>query len=142
MLAQNFKTAADLDISNKRYVALLGVLGMLERDEIRHAPNITHGLAYGRKPRVKQCFFNMDDIFARVDCGTSACIAGSADFFFKAGFTGGSGLVDGLPENLIDLFCPGAVSQSQWKHITAEQAATALRSYLTTGEANWADALR
>lgn len=35
MLAQNFKTAADLDLADAEFEALVKVLGMLERGEIK-----------------------------------------------------------------------------------------------------------
>jgi hypothetical protein len=142
MLAQNFKTATDLGITDAEHEALTKVLGMLERDEIRHAPINYDKSFYMRKPAgVKHIDFNMGEVFSHTACGTAACIAGSCDFFFKTRFSSSNALRDDLPDALNALFCPDTLSGSEWEKITAEQAARALRSYLTTGEANWADAL-
>lgn len=70
-------------------------------------------------------------------CGTIACIGGTAE------------LVGNLPKSdfhhaakdnseLYNLFCPDDVMI--WDEITVEEAAMALRSYLTTGKADWSAA--
>lgn len=146
MLAQNFKTAADLRISDAEWNALRGVLAMLERGELQHAV-IDYNKVYERKPRNPNKMFNMGLAFAHTRCGTAACIAGSCDLFFDTNFTrfhegfGGNIISKGRTAALMDLFCPVEIDANDWDNISVEQAATALRSYLTTGEANWAEAL-
>lgn len=144
MLAQNFKTAADLSLTEREHSALIGVLGMLERDEVRHVP-VKRTFKSRLAPREKTYLFNMEHFYTKSDCGTAACIAGAADLFFgsafivHAGF--GAGLRFALSRQARELFAPRAISEDDWSQITTAQAAAALRSYLTTGEANWAEAL-
>lgn len=140
MLMQNFKPHVDLGITDAEQVALVKVLGMLERDEIRHAPIDPIRREYARKPRaVKNIGFNMQYVFGRTHCGTAACIAGSCDLLFGTKFSSANQLRD-LPTHLEQLFCPTDITTA-WSDITPAQAAAALRSYLTTGEANWDEAI-
>ncbi len=138
MLAQNFKTAADLRISDGDLAGLIKTLGMLERDEVRHVavPN-TWKIQHNPTPDM---LFNMGNIYLVVGCKTAACIAGTADLFCGTEFVVDEKLRSGLPEELHKLFCP-PISEDDWGTITVEEAARAIRSYLTTGEANWAEAL-
>lgn len=114
MLAQNFKTAAELRISDAEQGALVQVLGMMEREEITKE------------------HFAMESW----DCGTTACICGWARR------VGGADLFDqnwvGNPP-LQALF--GGNDQAVIDCRNPQQAATALRSYLTLGQPNWSDAL-
>src|SRR6185312_3240069 len=86
MLAQNFKSAEDLLLTDKQRAALITVLGMLERDEIPHFDtNVVFkvpegdwfGMSHWRLHREGQ------------DCGTVMCIGGWADavggFLVEAG---------------------------------------------------------
>lgn len=140
MLAQNFKTAADLGLQEIEIVALIKVLGMLERDEIRHTPVDHDQSDYMRRPRKVLTAFNMEAVFSRTGCGTAGCIAGSADFFFGTKFSSNNAIRRDIPDALNSVFCPWDV-QKPWGQITADEAARALRSYLTTGAANWDEAL-
>lgn len=120
MLAQNFKTAADLGISDRELDALIKVLGMLEREEIDEA------------------HFNMG-IVGEPDCGTSGCLLGwtrvaDKDVFFTLVC---KACLFPKNEGLETLFYSGEAFDA-----APSQGAAALRSYLTTGEANWAEALR
>lgn len=135
MLAQNFKSAADLKLSDQEQRALVTVLGMLERDEIRYHEACDRG-EYGGIPKTAPAAFNMSHFFAAADCGTVACIGGWAV------------LVGNLDRRIIDkrfdipglgdLFDPYcALGAGRIHNITTSQAATALRSYLTTGDARW-----
>jgi hypothetical protein len=119
MLAQNFKTATDLKIKDAGLSALIKVLGMLERGEIEAEK------------------FNMETV-GQPDCGTAGCILGwtrtiGIDEFFGLAV---SACLPPLNKPLSALFYTGNAFGA-----TREQAATALRSYLTTGDANWAEAL-
>lgn len=124
MLAQNFKTAAELGISEIEVDALIKVLGMLERGELTEQE------------------FSMDTILH--DCGSPACLCGWANYvsggraFPEAPQT--SRLYNRLPAGAINLFLLSGW-RSEWESITPSQAATALRSYLTTGVARWDEAL-
>lgn len=71
MLAQNFRTAADLGISDAELGALITVLGMLERGELVYAPHNNSTVPNG---------FNMGSVDHQTDCGTVACICGWARF--------------------------------------------------------------
>lgn len=119
MLAQNFKTAEDLGITEAKVGALIKVLGRLERGELNHSFEINTPTG-----------FNMANYFATAECGTIGCIAGWADSILpeREHFMG-------VPwkDKLAELFHGGENPRS----VTPEQAAIALRSYLTTGEARW-----
>jgi hypothetical protein len=132
MLAQNFKTATDLGISEVELDALIKVLGMLEREELVytsfHSPTVPNG-------------FNMTVTDHQDECGTVGCIMGWCRFvageevfnIFERGST------RGYPSRLMKgLFMWGRPGRG---NVQPAQAAIALRSYLTTGEANWAEAL-
>lgn len=118
MLAQNFKTAADLGISEIEHGALIAVLGMLERGEC-------HG-------------FSMYDVYHR--CQSPMCILGWARHIADD-----HSLFDDNPKSLCELFYPDTYGPARARKAIEctdqETAALALRSYLTTGEANWAEAL-
>jgi hypothetical protein len=137
MLAQNFKTAAELGITDEELEALVKVLGMLERGEIEAAP---HGVSFFHKfawsPRLpKPKFFGMADEVAVSHCGTACCFYGWARYI-----SGNERLFcfyEGRERDdaLRALFFP-----SRSKAINCsdpELGAMALRNYLTTGYANW-----
>ncbi len=128
MLANYFKTAIDLQITSAEHDALVKVLGMLEREEFTYGDAAT-----GPKT------FNMNIIFSESRCGTVACIGGWAAIlmgrdpndYMQGGHRGR------FPKELIELFWPG----ESGRFATLSQAAIAMRSYLTTGQPNWDDAL-
>lgn len=122
MLAQNFKTSAELALSDAELSALITVMGMLERGEIaeRH--------------------FDMSDFVQETGCGTVGCICGWA--YLVSEKTVFADIVekrsDDRPE-LNDLFymfnTERSLSAARPRH-----AAFALRSFLSTGVANWDEA--
>jgi hypothetical protein len=136
MLAQNFKSKEELKIEGKELSALISVLHMLEREELKHG-DIKSFL------KKKGDVFNMAAFKYVADCGTIGCIAGWADVI------GGTDLVTkccrhDLPNNLQKLFVPcltAKLGPNYLREISAPQAAVALRSYLTTGHPNWDEAL-
>lgn len=138
MLAQSFKSAADLGLTTDEQGALIKVLGMLEREEIAYRER--GGRMLHPWERTQPVGFNMYHFFGESDCGTIACIAGWAIHIGKLD----RGLIDKrfvLPA-LADLFDPyDSIGAGRTHTITPAQAATALRSYLTTGSANWAEAI-
>jgi hypothetical protein len=137
MLAQNFKTPDDLGISDKEFDALFKVLGMLERGEIKHR---AHGKTRPA-PTGKFVGFNMAAFFGDTGCGTVACICGWAEHIGKLdGMLIDKRLVN---KGLNALFEPnphGGV-QIAMDAIRADEAAIALRNFLTHGEPRWAEAL-
>lgn len=118
MLAQNFKTPAELGIDDHEFEALVKVLGMLERGEI------------------EERHFSMSKVMANTDCGTVACILGHCRII------GGDHLLNtfrpGFPWPLIKLFMYG--DDRRFK-VTREQGAMGLRNYLTSGEPHWDEVL-
>lgn len=135
MLAQNFKSATDLGINDIEHRALVKVLGMLEREELIHAKH-----PHAAQPRASNEF----NMAATLDnsCGTIGCIAGWAYHI-----SGGEAFPEIVKGDIIDwamrsnnplnkLFGIGRSCGTLYT-ITPDQAATALRSYLTTGDSRW-----
>lgn len=122
MLAQNFKTAAELRIPESGYAALLKVLGRLEREEIT-AEKFT--MKYVGEP----------------ECGAPGCILGHTREVCMEAYEALS-FATNSRNGLENLFYPDDYPKNNGPYqATPSQAATALRSYLTTGRANWAEAL-
>ncbi len=112
MLAQNFLTAEELNLTDKAHAALIKVLGMMDRGE----------LVWTTRNKPVPNGFNM---------GTIGCIKGWAEK------VGGDGVwIRNYMANcyVSDLFMPPA-----WRDglHTLEQAAHALRTYLVTGTPEW-----
>lgn len=130
MLAQNFKSAADLDITEDQLSALRKTLVLLETGKLTHVPEDDLGRGNLGKPKFTG-HFNMSHSYIIADCGTVACIKGTAELI-----SGVSLAPSFIPADLRDLFY-------NWRGEDPDtsQAATALRSYLTTGKANWAAAV-
>lgn len=129
MLAQNFKTANELGLQKEHYDALVKTLVMLETDKLKHSDDSDPSA---------EIVFNMNNWNMRNQelsdgCQTVACIGGSAELI--------GGLARGTLRHVAEdrpaltaLFFPDLPS---WWSITTEQAAAALRSYLTTGWPQW-----
>lgn len=140
MLAQNFKSATDLEITEQQRLALIKTLVLLETGKLTHKkkPDDNEMLHFGFDFKdghpVLTGHFNMDlwTVTYR-NCGTIACIGGTAEII---GGPGVGFVEDQLPENLQRLFYP-FTSKFRFRDITTAQAATALRSYLTTGNPHW-----
>lgn len=123
MLMQNFKTAADLNIKQAELVALIKVLGMLERCDLVDVEQETrceNGFNMGTQGR---------------GCGTPACIGGWV-----------ARLMDIDQMTYVDGYLPHrtkneALTDLYWNdramRANASQATTALRSYLTIADARW-----
>lgn len=132
MLAQNFKTAAELGIAEDEKSALAQVLGMLERGELVHCP-------LKSAPLVTSHRFNMGTWDGMLSgCGTVYCIGGWAEKLL------GRVAFCNSPKSLDKLFFPDDYHNRirQLDDITVTQAAIALRNYLTHGEPLWEEALR
>lgn len=136
MLAQNFKSPADLKISDAEYRSLITVLGMLERGEIKDAPgHASFGGVYSAGQSPPPSMFRMASVSGVADCGTACCIMGWAKE------VGGQNLFPDIPRKgrfIYDLFYPlnsGIVCRS------AEKGAAALRNFLTDGSPRWEEVL-
>jgi hypothetical protein len=135
MLANSFMSPSALGLSEVEFESLVKVLGMLERGEIG------------------------DDQFTmrRVQhpCRTPACLCGWANHVsagrafpleIKPGFMVFSKSTAGprwgsMPRPVQELFGYGGRATDPVYLASPPQAATALRSFLTHGEARWAEAL-
>lgn len=124
MLAQNFMTASELDITDAEHGALIKTLAFLERAEARHIDIGDPDCGTGPN------HFNM----AAWDCGTCHCILGWA-----RSFVGGKPHFSDLTDGLWDLCYPNRSACGGLNGVTVEQAAAALRNYLTLGDAHWSE---
>ena len=142
MQSQQFLSAANLGISALERGALVHVLGMLERKEVVHVPLseevLARGIVTGNPPAVgRPNGFSMGPyIYHDGNCGTAACMAGWAHISSGKAVFGDRRIQDicmrgNGPAALADLFT------ARHKDRTVEEAAVALRSYLTTGDARW-----
>lgn len=142
MLSQQFLPATKLGVSEPERTALIHVLGMLERREVVHVPlseeMLALGIVTGDPPMVgRPNGFSMGPyIYRDGNCGTAACMAGWAHISSNNAVFGNKRIVDIClkgkgPAALADLFT------ARHKDRTVEEAAVALRNYLTLGEARW-----
>lgn len=144
MLAQNFKSAADLRLNDKQRDALIKTLALLDSGQLQYINIEEH--EYDVRSVMEKKFtgnFNMSEwTFASKQCGTVACIGGTACLIaHDLGLFPNPDYSNKLKnEELHDLFYPPL--DGSWNDITPEQAATALRSYLTTGNAQWKAAVQ
>jgi hypothetical protein len=138
MLAQSFKSAVELGITEPQRDALCKTLVLLETGKLEHAYSDINGFDATVRPKFDG-LFNMGT-WGTVSqrCGTVACIGGTAELIGNVSF--GQLPHHNLPINLRKLFYATGV-QSNWRDITPAQAATALRSYLTCGDAKWHEAI-
>jgi len=126
-------TADQLNLTARQHDALIKVLGMLERGELKHGP---YHLS-------KAKIFNMGTWWIEGGCSTAGCIGGWANHI------AGSVLFNGIRNYNAPLRCllyPGAEpecedSNIRYSSITTEEAAQALSNYLTTGKADWRSVL-
>jgi hypothetical protein len=128
MLAQNFLDPDVLGISATAQAALIKVLGMLERGELHYCR---------RGDDIRPNGFNLANHRVELACGTVACIAGWADIAARPRRLN---LLRQAAKRaaLADLFAPENLS---WHAVRPEQAACALRNYLTLGEPRWSDVI-
>lgn len=132
MLARSFKSATDLGIPENVYAALIEVLGMMERGELRHVDitDLQEVNEYHIKPELSGNF-NMG-VWCQTyeNCGTVICIGGAVNMLCGNRFDHGP--------DLHNLYHPGI---SNYDDITVEQAARATANYLTTGKPEWESVL-
>lgn len=131
MLAQNFKSAADLGITEPQLSALQKTLVLLETGKLTHIRLCDikeRWLVVGDE--VFTGGFNMHVVLGSHDCGTAGCIYGTAKLI--------SGEAPPLTEAALALYCGNGRPEGRTlDSLTPEESATALRSYLTTGDARW-----
>jgi len=139
VLAQNFKTAAELGIPEVIHEGLIKVLGMMERGELRHVPNVNDFKRVGAGEKLSG-LFNMSCWSVNYDCGTVCCIGGTINLLYGINcddlsyYDGKNGNSAGSVA-LRELFYPPY--KTDYDDITVDQAARATRNYLTAGRADW-----
>lgn len=135
MLMQNFMSAADLGITEPQKDALIKTLVLMETGKLEHSK----AFDFDRFDEVLPRFtgeFNMRYWAAPgTNCGTIACIGGTAELIGDVDFSYQGN------RDLLSLFQPQTVSIDRWGDITPAQAARALRSFLQTGDAKWSEAV-
>lgn len=129
MLAQNFKTAAELEITEPQREALIQTLAYFEQGKLQHVYDGNYDTEEGFE---FTGHFNMNYWRNQAPCGTIACIGGTAELIGNVRFE-----VYDRPGALDQLFFPDY--GVRYEEVTTEQAAQAIRSYLTTGEPRWKD---
>jgi len=140
MLAQSFQSAADLGITEPQKDALIKTLKLMETGKIDHFADDLDGDVMYRKDRKFSGLFNMVMWAGDHECGTVCCIGGTAELIGNVTF--GADFGQDLQNSALEgLFCPREVNWRDWRSITPAQAARALRSYLTTGDAKWSEAV-
>jgi hypothetical protein len=134
MLMQNFKSAADLEITEQQKDALAKTLVLLETAKLEHIPDRNDLDVDFDAEAEFSGKFNMNSwSHTYKKCGTVCCIGGTAELIGGVDFEDAT--KHGTP--LYNLFYPDAGDDLDWDRITIAQAAAALRSYLTTGDARW-----
>ena len=136
MLARNFKTAAELRITDETYEAAVRVLGRLERGELAYHDRTGRFLDM---PPVQGEMLAMSVTHVDHSCGTVACLGGWIavemgipkhlihDFVYEA-----------APYAMHRLFFP---PEDEMTRVTPEMAAQALRNYLSAGDPGWREVL-
>ena len=140
MLARSFMTHKELKITAPQHAALIKVLHMLERGELKHVigsdPNY-QPTDVGFNMEYWQGAYSED---GELRCGTVCCIGGWVETISRVRLDGAVDRQDGL----FRLFYPGYDLEPhlvEYSTITVEQAAHALSNYLTTGEPCWTKVL-
>jgi hypothetical protein len=135
MLAQSFKSADELGITEPQRDALCKTLVLLETGKLRHVPatEVEPDFEHYKSDYLNTIFNMVVSYGIAHGCGTVGCIRGTAERVGHVEFK-----IFGLPRGLEDLFYNGRAITAD---PTTAQAATALRSYLTTGDAKWHEAV-
>jgi len=144
-------TAEQLNIDTELHASLIRVLKGLESGKLRHVPDTND------PDFISPSLFNMSVVAQPQSdhCGTVGCIGGWAYALMNGKKVDGiwifdreraDNFVSNAPtEDLRELFYPGNYScqSDRWEYdnITAEQAAQALRNYLTNGRPEWEEVL-
>jgi hypothetical protein len=129
VLAQSFKTAAELGLAQVEVQALIAVLRMLERGDITH--DEFHMGHFKHECKTPACI-----------CGWAHHVSGGRAFPELAAKVGPMIVYRRFNESpaVITLFRLTS-TRGSGGDITPAQAAVALRNYLTEGEPRWEEAL-
>lgn len=122
----NFKTAAELGIPQDQHAALIKTLELMEAGKIIHVDSDDVEGTWGYRGEFTG-HFNMDTWVGKADCGTVACIGGTAELVGKFRFSDPD-----MPSDLYTLFYEYGGGNP-----TVTDGAKALRNYLTDGAARW-----
>lgn len=135
----NFKTAEELMLTQLQYDSLVKTLELMESGIVNH-------VASEHDRRSGDYNFNMSTWKEKWNCGTVACLGGTAELvsglprgnlFHKKDPNTGKNVLDLSPE-LVNLFFVGhQIEHGCHKDTTDTQAARALRGYLETGKTDW-----
>ena len=143
MLAQNFLNHNELSITELQREALIKVLVLLETGKLVHKQLSYEHDFHNDIPEAADFtgHFNMShwctsSISPHGTCNTICCIGGTAELVGKVGF----GMGNIATPSLDDLFYPHGYGVD-FESITPQQAARALRNYLTRGDAHWREVL-
>lgn len=143
MLAQSFLTAAQLKLTEHEHAALIDVLGRLERGEMQHVMDYGDQ-GYYRDGKISALEIEYPFCMDVFECGTVRCMAGWCDALhgtrFAARCRESGHYAERSPsdDQLLNLF---VTIDAELEDITVEQAACALRNYLTTGAPRWQEVL-
>jgi hypothetical protein len=142
---QNFMSAEALRLTGNEHRALIEVLGMLERGDVKHYQGEVDWEPMERYDP-STINFNMANWASTSDCGTVHCIGGFAQAICQVNYgdvCSPSMSRRYVSEGLEDLFYPDGEDDFPvlLDAITVDQAAAALRNYLTTGAPDWLDVL-
>ena len=130
-LEGKFKTAAELGLECNQYCGLIKTLAHMEAGRLHHAPKEFTT----RRGHTFSGHFNMGSWRAGTECGTVACIGGTAELLGNCQLTG-------CPRGPIrELFFPDENFCNIGYQATPRQAAVALRGYLETGKTDWRRAM-
>lgn len=129
MLARSFKTAAELNIPEDQYQALLKTLDVFETDSKLVWTERPDRVRSDVTPKFDH-LFNMNCWNSTFPCGTISCIGGSAELISGIRMQTNKKTIQ-----LHNLFYPYEIHN--WNLITPEIATQALRNYLTRGRAMW-----
>ncbi len=140
MLARSFKTAVELEISDAMHKALVTVLGMMERGEIKDGEaRAERGFTDFDYSNKTPTMFDMGRVFTDYECGTAGCILGWAIFVDKDILYDSSERTE-TDSGLHHLMFPNSIKAINC--VSVDQGRKALQSYLTTGNPRWGDALK
>ena len=147
MLAESFLTPADLKMSRKVHAAHIAVLRMLERREVIHVadPHVDGGALFGPGAIVPMNRgFHMAVVCADSWCGTTCCIGGWV-------MVVASNKLDSAKRTFfcLDTLITSKAQRSlyyppeeyEMHKIGVQEAAQALRNFLTHGEPRWKEVL-
>lgn len=146
MLAQSFKTAKELGISQQAIEALQKVLVLFETEKVRYIPEDEYQLrgypdmpyaVDSSNPNSAKILFNMSSWSSPRDCGTVCCIGGTAALISGIDFNALVHSRNGISKEIQSLYRLFYPDCSGYDDVTVDQAAQALRNYLTTGEPQW-----